>query len=139
MTPGDFVASVTTFGDVRDHALAAMQNLIGSRARFVTTFWSLSAAATRSLRAQESLIPPPNGARHDPSSSLWTGKVPNPKQFTKSSFNLGDSLFLLRRVTSSSQMMGNKESKGEQGSVEKDAGEYVEAVVAKAGELKDGE
>lgn len=36
-------------------------------------------------------------------------------------------------------MMGNKESKGGKGPEEKDAGEYVEAVVAKSGELKDGE
>ena len=36
-------------------------------------------------------------------------------------------------------MMGNKESRGGKDSGQKDAGEYVEAVVAKAGELKDGE
>ena len=116
-----------------------MQNFIGSRVRLVTTFWRLSAAATRSPRSQEGLVSTPNGARHDPSSSLWTGSLPSPKQFTNSFFKPRDSPFLSRRIASSNPMMGNKDSKGGKGSGEKGAGEFVEAVVAKAGDLKDGE
>ena len=106
---------------------------IGRAARCVTTFWRLSTANLRSSRSKQSLNSPPNGARRYSSSSLWRGP------YTKLCTNRG-SPFLPRPATVSS-MMGNKDSKGEKGEVPgvTDAGEYVEAVVAKSGELKDGE
>ena len=104
---------------------------IGRAARFVTTFWRLSAATLRSSRSKKSLNSPPNGARREFSSSLWRG--PYPKLFT----NRGSPF--LPRPAAISSMMGNKDSKGGKAPGETEAGEYVEAVVAKAGELKDGE
>ena len=124
------VAVWSLFCDVTDHA-PDMQ--IGRPARFVTTFWRLSAVILRSSRSQKSLNSLPNVVRRDSSSSVWARNGTYSKHFASR-----DSPFLPRTATSDF-MMGNKESKGGTGPEEKDAGEYVEAVVAKSGELKDGE
>lgn len=125
------VAVWRLFCDVADHALGSMQ--IGRPARFVNTFWRLSAAILRSSRSKKSLNSLPNAVRSDFSSSVWARNGPYPKHFANR-----DRPFLPRTATSGF-MMGNKESKGGTGPGEKDTGEYVEAVVAKSGELKDGE
>ena len=125
------VAVWSLFCDVTDHA-PDMQ--IGRPARFVTTFWRLSAAILRSSRSKKSLNSLPNAVIRDFSSSVWARNGPYyPKHFANR-----DSPFFPRTATGG-LMMGNKESKGGKGPEEKDAGEYVEAVVAKSGELKDGE
>ena len=127
------MASACTYIGVTDHALTTgMQT--GNRVRLVTGFWRLSAATVRSPCSKKSLISPAKGARHDPSSSVWTG---NSRPYSKHVPNRGSPF--LSRTAASDSMMGNKESRGGKDSGQKDAGEYVEAVVAKAGELKDGE